>query len=367
MHDHTPSGDRRLRVGSLFSGYGGLDLAVEHVFDAETIWFSEINEPVARVFAHHWPDAPNLGDVTTIDWRDVPPVDILCGGFPCQDVSTVGKQAGLAPGTRSGLWSHMAAAIDALQPEFVVIENVRGLLSAPAVRNLPEGATDARSNPATAPPASDASATLREMEPDPWHLGDDAARPLRAFGAVAGDLADLRRDARWIGLPASSTGAPHQRFRVFVLAHRPVPDPAGLGLLPRRREPGTGAIPSGHDRAKPSDHRPRPTRTAWLADAERRLGDPVVADRGHLHRWGHYAPAIARWEHITGRPAPAPALLSEAKGPRPAPEFVEWLMGLEPGWVTNPDHGLTDNQQLAALGNGVLPLQAVQALDTMWR
>ena len=353
MHDPSvPPEDRRLRVGSLFSGYGGLDLAVEHVFDAETIWFSEINEPVARVFAHHWPDAPNLGDITTIDWNDVPPVDILCGGFPCQDVSTVGKQAGLAPGTRSGLWSHMAAAIEALQPEFVVIENVRGLLSAPAVRYLPEGATDARSNPATATPADDTSATFREVEPDPWGLGDESARPLRAFGAVAGDLADLRHDARWIGLPASAIGAPHQRFRVFVLAHRPVPDPAGLGLLPRRREPGTGPSPSGHDRTVAPDHRPRPARTRWLTEAEQRVGDAVVPDRGHLHRWGHYAGAIARWEHITGRPAPAPALLNEAKGPRPGPEFVEWLMGLEPGWVTNPDHGLTDNQQLAALGTG---------------
>ena len=78
--------DRRLRVGSLFSGYGGLDLAVEQVFDARTIWFSEINEPVARVFAHHWPDAPNLGDITAIDWSTVEPVDILCGGFPCLNV-----------------------------------------------------------------------------------------------------------------------------------------------------------------------------------------------------------------------------------------------------------------------------------------
>lgn len=367
MHDHTPSGDRRLRVGSLFSGYGGLDLAVEHVFSAETVWFSEINEPVARVFAHHWPDTPNLGDVTTIDWKNVPPVDILCGGFPCQDVSTVGKQAGLAPGTRSGLWSHMAAAIDALQPELVVIENVRGLLFAPAVRNLPEGATDARCNPATATPADDASATLREVEPDPWGVGDDAARPLRAFGAVAGDLADLRRDARWIGLPASAIGAPHQRFRVFVLA-RPqdtVPDPAGLGLLPRRREPGTGASTSRDDRAVASDHRPGPARTRWLAEAQQRVEDAVVPDRGHLHRWGRYASAIARWEHITGRHAPAPALLNEAKGPRPAPEFVEWLMGLERGWVTDSAHGLTGNQKLTALGNGVLPLQVAQALGVM--
>lgn len=101
-HDHT----RPYRVGSLFSGYGGLDAAVEHVFGGETIWFSEVNEPVARVFSHHWPDAPNLGDITAINWADVPPVDILTGGFPCQDVSTVGKRAGRAPGTRSGLWAH---------------------------------------------------------------------------------------------------------------------------------------------------------------------------------------------------------------------------------------------------------------------
>ena len=81
---------RRLRVGSLFSGYGGLDLAVEQVFDARTVWFSEINEPVARVFAHHWPDAPNLGDITSVDWNDVPPVDVLIGGFPCLNVKLGG-------------------------------------------------------------------------------------------------------------------------------------------------------------------------------------------------------------------------------------------------------------------------------------
>lgn len=366
MHDYAlPTLGRRLRVGSLFSGYGGLDLAVEHVFNAETIWFSEINEPVARVFAHHWPHALNLGDITTIDWSAVPPVDIVCGGFPCQDVSTVGKQAGLAPGTRSGLWSRMAAAIDALQPEYVVVENVRGLLSAPAARNPLEGATDARCNPDTATPGSAAAATVREVEPDPWGLGDESARPLRAFGAVAGDLADLRRDTKWIGLPASHVGAPHQRFRVFILAHRPVPDTARVGLLPRRGEPGTSMITSGHDRTVASDHRPGPARTSWLTDAERRVGDAVVPDQRRLHRWGRYAGAIARWEHITGRPAPAPALLKGAKGPRPAPTFVEWLMGLPDGWVTDPESDLTDNQQLTALGNGVLPLQAAHALTVL--
>ena len=85
-------------------------------------------------------------------------------------------------------------------------------------------------------------------------------------------------------------------------------------------------------------------------------------DRRHLRRWGRYEVAIARWEHITGREAPAPALLNEGEGPRPAPEFVEWIMGLPAGWVTDTTHGLTANQQITALGNGVVPLQAALAL-----
>lgn len=182
-------GDRPLRVGSLLSGYGGLDLAVEKVFNARTVWVSEVDEPVARVLAHHGPDAPNLGDITAIDWSSVGLVDVLCGGFPCQDVSTVGKMAGLKPGTHSGLWAHMATAIDKLKPEWVVIENVRGLLSAPAVRPSSQGDDTDRSNPSAATPDD---ATLRSVASDPWHLGDKPARPLRALGAVLGDLADLR-------------------------------------------------------------------------------------------------------------------------------------------------------------------------------
>ncbi|SER92452.1 DNA (cytosine-5)-methyltransferase 1 [Propionibacterium cyclohexanicum] len=349
--------DRPLRVGSLFSGYGGLDLAVEEVFSARTIWFSEINEPVARVFAHHWPAAPNLGDITAIDWNTVEPVDVICGGFPCQDVSTVGKMAGLKHGTRSGLWAHMATAVEALQPEWVVIENVRGLLSATAIRATTEGDDDEQRNPETAPPED---ATLRGLEPDPWGLGDQPARPLRALGAVLGDLADLRYDARWVGLPASAIGAPHPRFRIFILARRAVPHSTCLGLRQGWRDVGTGEGPSRHDRAQPSGDRPRdPARTPAPT------GGDVRVDRGVLRRWGRYAAAIARWEHITGRPAPEPAILTEKLGPRPAPAFVEWLMGLDEGWVTESGLGLTSTQQLAALGNGVLPRQAVAAIRSI--
>lgn len=361
MHDLDTSGDSELRIGSLFSGYGGLDLAVEHVFNVTTVWFSELNEPVARVFSRHWPDAPNLGDITIIDWSQVEPVDILIGGFPCQDVSTVGKRAGLAPGTRSGLWAHMAAAIDALQPEWAVIENVRGLLSSPATRPPAERDDHERRNPGDATPDG---ATLRGMERDPWHLGDNAARPLRALGAVLGDLADLRLDARWIGLPASLVGSPHQRFRIFAVARRTVPHPAGDGLIARRGNTRPSAGEKRDDRAVTPDHRLRAPRTDWLTEQESRVGDAVVPDRRTVQRWGRYADAIARWEHITGRPAPAPALLNYADGPRPAPAFVEWLMGLPIGWVADSDD-LTQNQQITALGNGVLPLQAVSALSLL--
>ncbi len=86
MHATFSPAMGRPRIGSLFSGYGGLDLAVEHATGGQTVWFSELNTAVAGVFARHWPDAPNLGDISTIDWATVPPVDILCGGFPCLNV-----------------------------------------------------------------------------------------------------------------------------------------------------------------------------------------------------------------------------------------------------------------------------------------
>ena len=363
MHDTPSSDDRPPRIGSLFSGYGGLDLAVEHATGGQTIWFSEVDTPVARVFTHHWPEAPNLGDIAAVDWTAVPAVDVLIGGFPCQDVSTVGKGAGLAPGIRSGLWSYMVSAIELLQPRLVVIENVRGLLSATATRPQRQGATRARNHD----DATSAHATPRDVEPRPRVLGDEPARPLRALGAVLGDLADLRYDAQWTGLPASLAGAPNHRFRVFITAHPQnlVSHSAGFGLLPRRGNAGSSTSPAGNDRPVSPGHRLRPARTECLTDQQERLGDTVQPDRDRVRRWGRYAEAIARWEHITGHAAPAPAVLNEDRGPRPSPKFVEWLMGLPAGWITDPMGELTANQQKTALGNGVLPLQALVALRSL--
>lgn len=359
MRDPQPTNEpTNLKVGSLFSGYGGLDLAVEQVFNAKTVWFSEINDPISRVFSHHWPDAPNLGDITSVDWKQVEPVEILCGGFPCQDVSTVGKMAGLAPGTRSGLWAHMAAAVDILQPEWVVVENVRGLLSATATRTSTERKNDAQRNSKHATPS--------HLESAPWNLGDFTTRPLRAAGAVLGDLADLGYDAQWLGLPASAVGAPHPRFRVFILAHRALQNSARLRRFPGWGKPGASSRTQGHYRAESPDHRSRTPRGERVS-ANAGSRNTVELCREDLQFWGRYAAAITQWVNITGRPVPAPALIRENTGPRPAPAFVEWLMGLPAGWVTNPKYGLTTNQQLAALGNGVLPEQAVSALNTLRR
>lgn len=180
-----------MRSGELFAGVGGLGMAVDRVFGSRPSWFCEFDTAPSKVLKHHHPDVPNFGDVTKVDWKSAPPVRVLAGGFPCQDVSLAGRRRGMGEGTRSGLWSEFAKAIDTLRPDWVVIENVRGLLSA-----------DANSN----------------MEPCPLCVGDDPRHVLRALGAVLGDLAELGFDAEWTGIRASDVGAPHGRFRVFILA-----------------------------------------------------------------------------------------------------------------------------------------------------
>ena len=185
---------RPLRIGSLFSGYGGLDLAVTAVTGAEVAWHCEWDEAPSAILDHNFPGIPNYRDVTKVDFSQVEQVDILTGGFPCQDLSLAGKRAGLAEGTRSGLWSEYLRAIETIRPRLVVIENVRGLLSAKAHSNL---------------------------EHCPWCMGEaERTEPdLRALGAVLGDLASVGYDSKWAGVRASDAGAPHQRFRVFIIAY----------------------------------------------------------------------------------------------------------------------------------------------------
>jgi DNA (cytosine-5)-methyltransferase 1 len=167
-----------------------LDKTVEQITGGSVIWHCESDRSAAKVLAAHWPGVPNLGDVRFINWSRIRwalgPVDVLCGGFPCTDISAAGRQAGMGPATQSGLWSEFARAIDTLRPPLVVIENVRSLLSVIANRNL-------------APQNEDLV--------------------LRGMGAVLGDLSDLGYDAEWETVSAESVGAPHRRERVFIVAH----------------------------------------------------------------------------------------------------------------------------------------------------
>lgn len=88
-----------MRIGSLFSGAGGLDLAVQAVFGGEVVWHAEIDKAASKVLAHHWPDVPNLGDVSAVSWQEVPPVDILCGGF-CSPARTC-QRPGSGPASKT--------------------------------------------------------------------------------------------------------------------------------------------------------------------------------------------------------------------------------------------------------------------------
>jgi DNA (cytosine-5)-methyltransferase 1 len=182
-----------MKIGSLFSGYGGLDLAVSKVLNAEVAWHVEWEDAPSKVLEANFPGIPNYHDVSKVDWTAVEPVDILTGGFPCQDLSLAGKRAGLQDGTRSGLWSEFYKAITTIKPKFVVIENVRGLLSAKANSGVEYG--------------------TEIMEQATGGI------TLRALGAVLGDLAEIGYDAEWTSVRASDAGAPHQRFRVFILAY----------------------------------------------------------------------------------------------------------------------------------------------------
>lgn len=369
-----------LREGSLFSGYNGLGMAVSEVFGSEPAWFSEYEPPTdkhpspaqgaAKILAHRYPDVPNLGDITAIDWDTVEPVDILSGGFPCTDLSLAGLGAGLRPGTRSGLWSYFALGISRLRPRYVVIENVRGLLSAEA---------------------------HSDVEPCSWCLGEGSGEPdLRALGAVLGDLAGLRYDAQWCGLTAADVGAPHGRFRVFILAWDAEDSGRNEPRLTDRRDGcawstrGSGLVTAdaGHDRRERSSKPDLRAQgglaasfghntdgcSAAFADPSRdrrderwsepagELGGPDAAQCGASPaQWGEYTPAIRRWERLLGRPAPDPKEPGHKDGERLSPRFTEWMMGLPDGHVTAVP-GVNRNAQLKALGNGVVPQQAAAAL-----
>ena len=379
---------RTLRAGEMFAGYGGLALAVSSVFDASTAWLCEVDKYASKVLEHRFPEVPNLGDVTAVDWGSVEPVDIIAGGSPCQDVSVAGGRAGMSEGTRSNLWVAMRDAISIIKPSFVVWENVRGALSAKADTNL---------------------------ESCPGCVGDTgrAREPfLRALGRVLGDLSELRYDAQWRVVSASEVGAAHRRERVFVLAHRRDLFTVSQNTVEDTDTPKTGetvnhllAPPTAHDnkgacllekhhaRLKQRNRTqmgnlqedithlmPTPNTLDYLGyrEGEKREkalrrgveGGSLRASTGNLREEVHfnadlYLPAVHRWEKILGRKSPRWTIIGDNGKPKLNPMFSEWLMGLPEGWVSSPEIGLSYGRQLMILGNGVVPQQAEAALTSM--
>lgn len=159
---------KQLTCGSLFAGIGGFDLGFERA-GIKTIWQVEIDEYCRRVLARHFPDAERFGDIRECSAANLRAVDIICGGFPCQDISDAGKRAGI-DGERSGLWSEYFRLIGELRPRFVLVENVTALLN-------------------------------------------------RGIGRVLGDLASCGYDAEWEPVGADALGSSQHRKRIWILAY----------------------------------------------------------------------------------------------------------------------------------------------------
>jgi DNA (cytosine-5)-methyltransferase 1 len=219
-----------VNVLDLFSGIGGFSLGLERA-GMRTVAFCEIDPYCQRVLRKHWPDVPVFGDIRELTAASIlanaswhvraeqtasgterqrirtggQSIDLICGGFPCQDISVAGKGAGIA-GERSGLWKEYARIIGEVRPRYVIVENVGALL-------------------------------------------------VRGLATVLGDLAALGYDAEWHCIPASAVGAPHRRDRLWIVAY-----PAGAGW--RSERPAvTGETNGGWSFGKPS-------RTSDVADTE---------------------------------------------------------------------------------------------------
>lgn len=202
----------KLKVLDIFSGIGGFSLGLERTGGFETVAFCEIEEFPRRVLAKHWPEVPQYHDVTKLTGdilrRDGISVDVITGGFPCQDISTAGKRAGMSEGTRSGLWSEIVRLIGDLSPRYVIVENVANLLSGPSEKR------------------------------GGW------------FGRILGDLAECGHDAEWENIPAAAVGLASRRERVWLVSYpqqvsRPQPIFAGYDGAQRKWGGPTKRLPNG--------------------------------------------------------------------------------------------------------------------------
>lgn len=169
---------RKPTLGSLFSGIGGFELGFERA-GFKTLWQVEIDPWARRVLEKNFPHAERFSDIRDCGRINLRPVDVICGGFPCQDISIANTAGAGLDGDRSGLWFEMFRVIRELRPRFAVVENVANLLN-------------------------------------------------RGIERVLGSLAEIGYDAEWEVIPACAIGASHVRERLFIVSY-----PHSLGLQGR--------------------------------------------------------------------------------------------------------------------------------------
>jgi DNA (cytosine-5)-methyltransferase 1 len=307
-----------MRVLDLFSGIGGFSLGLERA-GMRTVAFCEINPFCRRVLRKHWPEVPIYDDIRQLTARrlaaDGIAADVLCGGFPCQDISNAGRGAGM-DGERSGLWAEYARLLGELRPRYVIVENVAALLG-------------------------------------------------RGLGRVLGDLAALGFDAEWHCIPASAVGAPHRRDRIWIVAydasrgeqdepHRSShPEGQPVGAVDRASD----RIESGHSAERSEHHRgSAPVLAPPVADA---LGAGL---EGRARLAGYLAIQLA----ASQRGGALPDADEQHRRPGESQGSGRRLAyGSEAGdgswWFSEPDVGRVANgvpsrvDRLRAIGNAVVP------------
>lgn len=296
--DSVDAGGGVLTMGSLFSGIGGLELGLEWAGLGPTLWQVEQESFCRAVLEKHWPQAERFDDVCAVGSANLAPVQLICGGFPCQDVSSAGKGAGLA-GERSGLWREFARVVGELRPEWVVVENV----------------------------TSGAS---------------------RWLDAVVRELERLGYEALPVPVSARDVGAPHIRARLFIVAHshscglREQPGWSRGTLGPAGPEPGNAGASWSVAHADGIDRQPRRGSRKRTA-AEQSVAGLCASNAPDAHDPRREGPGPG--EQGEGRPGPAshPGWASESG-------MVPLVHGLSGGLA-----GRRRRARIRALGNAVVP------------
>lgn len=304
---------RPLRVGSLCTGIGGLELGLQLAgLDTLPVFVSDIDPGANTWLAANMPDTPNLGDFTALD--KLPDVDIITAGFPCQPFSTAGKRAGLTD--ERYLFDDIARLTSRMETRpYLFLENVPGLLTA--------------------------------------NNGHAMARVVHKLAAIGYSIT-------WGTLAAADVGAPHRRLRWWGLAWHAESDQLAASYKSfgcwRLAQTQTG---------KPDLYAPQNVAHTDSASSKTRQHTRPQSERARLepvgypaHDFGPYKAAVERWEQLTGEQAPAPT-----DNECLSPAFVEWMMGYPPGHVTDT---LTNRRHsLHALGNAVVPQCAAAAFQQL--